>query len=347
MKLKKTLFSLLAVIVIIVSTGWVAITFFPDKLVSLMINLQLEGMNDTPDFFTDKQSITVFTVGTGSPMPGERAQTGTAVIVNGHFFMFDVGAGVVGKAESIGLPLNRLDGIFITHWHSDHFMDLPNLINRSWVLGRTMDLNIYGPKGLDTITQAIDQFLHIENQYRVDHHGEDLMDISKARAIPNEFDLAQEARKIVFDQDGITVTAFAVDHEPIDPAVGYMIAYKGKKVVISGDTKKNDLLLEMAEDSDLLIHEVMLMSLLERQATRLEEEGMVRNSIIVTDVQNYHTSPSEVAELAHKANVKKLVLYHFAPAPDFRIIRNLYSREMNAYDGPIHFAKDGDMFIVK
>ena len=87
----------------------------------------------------DKESIRVYTVGTASPFPGERMQTGTAVIVNGHFFMFDVGDGIVQKAESIGLPLDRLDGIFITHWHSDHMIDLPGLISRSWLLGRSND----------------------------------------------------------------------------------------------------------------------------------------------------------------------------------------------------------------
>lgn len=347
LKFKKYIVSMLAIITLIIAAGWMGVTFFPEKLVPYMINWQVDRLGQTPEFLEDNESITVFTVGTGSPMPGERVQTGTAVMLNGHFFMFDVGAGVVQKAENIGLPLNQLDGVFITHWHSDHFMDLPNLINRSWVLGREIDLNVYGPQGLDTIMNAIDQFLHIENQYRVDHHGEKIMDISKAKAISNEFNISQGEKAIVYNKDGITITAFDVDHDPIEPAVGYVIAYRGKKIVISGDTKKNDLLLEMAKDADLLFHEVMLMSLLGKQATMLKDRGMIRNSIIVNDIQNYHTSPSEVAELANQANVKKLVLYHFAPAPDFRIIKNLYNRELKGYDGPVHFANDGDMIVIK
>lgn len=331
--------------------GWIVMTFFPDKLVPFVLNQQLKRqlalVEKNNSILKDKESIRIYTVGTSSPMPGERVQTGTAVIVNGHFFMFDVGDGVVQKSENMGLPLNRLDGIFITHWHSDHMMDLPSIISRSWLLGRTNDLHLYGPDGTDTLNQTINQYLHIENKHRVDHHGTATMDISKARAIPHEFKNVQGGKEVIYQQDGITITAFDVNHEPIEPAVGYVIEYNGKKVVISGDTKKNDLVLEMARDADILLHEVILNSLLVQMEARLEENGMDRNKKIIHDIQDYHTTPTEVAEIATKANVKKLVLHHFAPPPDFKIIKNLYKKEMSGYDGEIHFANDGDEFIIK
>ncbi len=225
-------------------------------------------------------------------------------------------------------------------------MDLPSIISRSWLLGRTNDLHLYGPDGTDTLNQAINQYLHIENRHRVDHHGPAIMDVSKARAIAHEFKNVPRGKEIVYQQDGITITAFDVSHEPIEPAVGYVIEYKGKKVVISGDTKKDALVQEMAQDADLLLHEVMLMSLLEQMADALIENGNSRNAKIITDIQDYHTSPSDVAELAQAANVKKLVLHHFAPAPDLKIIENLYKRELKGYDGVVHFAEDGDVFVV-
>lgn len=345
--MKKILRYILAIVTIIFVSGWIVITFFPEKLLPFILDQQVNQLNQSSDYLEDKNAITVFTVGTSSPLPGERAQTGTAVFVNGYFFMFDVGAGVVQKSENIQLPLDQLDAIFITHYHSDHFMDLPNLINRSWVLGRTNDLHVYGPDGLDTLMEAVDQLLHIENQHRVDHHGAALMDISKAKGISHEFKNIPNGKEIVFQKDGITITAFDVNHEPIEPAVGYAIEYDGKKVVISGDTKKNELVLEMAKEADLLLHEVLLVSLLKQLSSKLEATGNSRNSKIVHDIQDYHTSPSEVAELAKAAKVKKLVLHHFAPSPDFRVVKNLYQKELSGYDGPIHFANDGDMFIVK
>lgn len=345
--MKKILLSLVSLLVFIAGIAWCIMTFFPEQLVPFILNQQMKNLTQTVDLFADKESITVYTVGTSSPLPGNRVQSGTALIVNGHFFMFDVGAGVVQKAENMRLPLDRIDGVFITHWHSDHFMDLPNLINRSWVLGRINDLHVYGPDGLDTLMQGIDQLLHIENQYRVAHHGAALMDISKARAIPHEFSHRQNKKTVVYQQDGITITAFDVNHEPIEPAVGYAIEYKGKKVVISGDTKKNDLVLEMAQDADLLLHEVMLISLLKQMEANLLSRGMERNSKIIHDIQDYHTTPAEVATIAAAAKVKKLVLHHFAPAPDLKIIENLYKKELNTYNGLIYFANDGDKFLVK
>jgi ribonuclease Z len=121
-------------------------------------------------------------------------------------------------------------------------MDLPNMISRSWVLGRTGDLHIYGPDSLTTIVNTANSFLTIENEYRLDHHGPEVMDITKAKGIPHEYHIEQNSSVVVFQKDGITITAFDVNHEPIEPAVGYMIEYNGKKVIISGDTKRNELL---------------------------------------------------------------------------------------------------------
>mgnify|MGYP001078199478 CR=1 FL=1 len=349
--MKKILKFALIIIALFFAIAWVVTTFFPEKLVPMMVNRQvknqqtLRAKNDK--ILADTESIYVYTVGTASPMPSKRAETGTAVIVNGHFFMFDVGDGVVAQATRMGLPLDRLDGIFITHYHSDHFMDLPDLINRSWIRGRSHDLHLYGPDGTDSINQSIKGFLHLESKHRADHHGHEIMDISKVHAIAHEFKNIQNRKEVIYEKDGIKITAFDVNHEPIEPAVGYAIEYKGKKVVISGDTKKNDLVLEMAQDADLLLHEVILNSLLEEVEAALGREGLERNEKIIHDIQDYHTTPAEVAELAATANVKKLILHHFAPAPDSWGIKKLYKKEMVGYDVPLVFSNDGDLYVVK
>lgn len=345
--MKKALRYIIGTIIVLGVLAWTVMTYFPEKLVPLMLNRQIKNANLSTDLLEDKDAITVFTVGTSSPLPGTRVQTGTAVFVNGHFFMFDVGDGTVQKMENMKLPLPKIDGIFITHYHSDHFVDMPYLINRSWVLGRTNDLHVYGPDGLDSILMGGNQFLKLENEYRVAHHGTTLMNIEKAKGIPHEFKNEQGKKQVIYQQDGITITAFDVDHEPIEPAVGYAIEYKGKKVVISGDTKKNDMVLEMSKDADLLIHEVILKSLLQQISLGLKESGNTRNAQLVSDIQDYHTSPAEVAELATKAHVKKLVLSHFAPAPDMKVVENLYRKELTGYVGALHFANDGDKFIIK
>ncbi len=316
-----------------------------EKMVSTAVEKQIAN-NVPPEYTQDKENIVVVTVGTASPIPGERAQTGTAIFVNGYFFMFDIGAGVVQKSENMGLPLDELDGIFLTHYHSDHIMDLPNMISRSWQRGRTDDLNIYGPQGLTQLMRSVDGFLEIDNSYRLAHHGIEVMDTVYADGVVHEFSIEQNAYQTIYEKDGIKITAFDVTHEPIEPAVGYAIEYNGKKVVLSGDTKKNDLVAEMAQNCDLLVHEVMMMSFQQMLEEELRKAGMDRNATIIFDIQDYHTDTKEVAELAQNANVKKLVLNHLAPAPDNRIIKQLYMDELEGFEGPIHLADDGDVFIV-
>ncbi len=345
--MKKAIIAILSVAVLLLIAAWMVVKFFPEKLVPPIASRMLEDAGNNSDAFYDPDGIVAVTVGTATPLPGKRAQTGTAIFVNGYFFVFDVGAGVVQKAENLGLPLTNLDGIFLTHYHSDHMMDLPNMISRSWVLGRENDLYVYGPDSLTTLVNAANAFLQIENQHRVDHHGPEIMDISRAAGIPREFHVGQDSSAVMFEQDGIRITAFDVDHEPIEPAIGYVIEYKGKKVVISGDTKENVLLEEMARDCDLLIHEVMLMSFQKIVEEASAEAGMDRIAHIIHDIQDYHTGTFEVAALAERANVKKLVLNHLAPAPDNAIIKNMYLNELKGYSGPLHLANDGDKFVVK
>lgn len=316
-----------------------------DDFIAKTIEKQI-NTNVPPDYIYNKDNIAVVTVGTASPIPGERAQTGTAVFVNGHFFLFDVGAGVVQKAENMRLPLDELDAIFLTHYHSDHVMDLPNMINRSWQRGRTEDLHIYGPQGLNPLMTAVDGFLDTDNSYRLAHHGIEVMDTTYADGITHEFDIAQNTYQTIYEKEGIKITAFDVTHEPIEPAVGYTIEYQGKKVVISGDTKKNELLSEMAKNCDLLVHEVMLKSFQRLIEEELRKAGLDRNATIIHDIQDYHTDAAEVAELAQEANVKKLVLNHLAPIPSNKVMKRLYMEELEAYEGPIHLADDGDVYIV-
>ena len=156
--MKRVIIVLLSATAVLIIAIWATVRYFPDKLVPFFIDQQLELVANNEEAFYEKDGMVVVTVGTATPLPGERAQTGTAVFVNGHFFLFDVGAGVVQKSENLGLPLTRLNGIFLTHYHSDHMMDLPNIISRSWVLGRTNDLHIYGPDSLDFACECSKRF---------------------------------------------------------------------------------------------------------------------------------------------------------------------------------------------
>ena len=118
--LMKYIFSLL-VFVIFMSLSF--INFFPENLSKSLTSLTIE--RNQRSFSINNDEITVFTIGTGSPLNTSRVQSGTAVFIKDKFFIFDVGDGVVTKAEEMNLPLDELDAVFITHFHSDHYIDLP------------------------------------------------------------------------------------------------------------------------------------------------------------------------------------------------------------------------------
>ncbi len=107
-----------------------------ERLISRRIANQIKNRVGVPEYIQNNEGIVVVTVGTSSPLRSERAESGTSVFVNDNFFMFDVGAGVVQESQSIGLPLDQLDAVFLTHYHSDHMIDLPNIISSSWLAGR-------------------------------------------------------------------------------------------------------------------------------------------------------------------------------------------------------------------
>lgn len=338
-----------SVIILVGLIGFLAIFLFvrfsPESLEPLVVNQLISTRNEQNSFFDGSEDITVYTIGTAAPMPGDRVQTGTGIVVNNKFFLFDVGDGVVQQAETMNLPIQKIDAVFISHWHSDHFIDLPYLINRSWILGRDKVLNVYGPNGLEDILQASQQLIAIENQHRVKHHGEKLMNLENVKTRGFPILLGGDESKLIYNNEGIKITAFLVNHHPLTPAFGFCIEYNGKKVVLSGDTKKNENLIAFAKNADILIHEVLLPSFLTEVSKQIKESGDDRAAQIVSEIAEYHTSPKEIAEIAKICKPKKIVLNHFVPLPDYKVIEFIYRNELKGIDN-VYLSNDGDKYLV-
>ena len=317
-------------------------------LVSLAAKGQLKSNQKIREELNNNtEDIIVYTVGTAAPLPSSRAQTCTVVFVNGKFFVFDVGDGAVQEMENLSLPLMDVDEVFLTHLHSDHFIDLPYLINRSWQMGRSKKLKITGPEGTHAISEGSKLLLGDEHAFRVDHHGSHIMNIDVAGSVSNEIIVPPQSELLVYNNDGIKITAFAVGHEPVSPDFGYKIEYKGKKCVLSGDTNKNQNVIKHSANADLLIHEAMLKDVISQISEVAGEMGNSRNQKILEDITNYHATNVEAAEVAAEAGVKKLVLNHLAPVPDRKVVARLFTQGLSRiFDGDIVLANDGDKFII-
>ena len=289
---------------------------FPKKLFILFSFLLLTySASNAQNTFDDGQ-LHVVLCGTGSPLAdANRAQACTVILAGSEFVIVDAGSGSMRKVASNNLPMQNLSAILLTHFHSDHIGDLGEAMMQSWAAGRTQKLNVYGPPGVEKVVAGFMQAYALDTDYRVLHHGEETMPRSAAAAIAQPIKLkSDDAAALVFERNGLKVLAFKVNHDPVTPAYGYRFEYKGRVVVISGDTAKSANLAKHAVGADLLIHEVIAKNLVEFAAKNFEKSGNKRRAKMASDIINYHTSPTEAAEVAATAKVETLVFTHLVPA---------------------------------
>ena len=327
-----------------------SLTFFAgcDRLIERQIERTLtrvdEGVLTSPD-------LQVVLCGTGSPLPDpERAAACTAVIAGGVFVLVDVGPGAWEQVDLANLPLGALSAVLLTHFHSDHLGDLGEAITQSWIAGRAQPLAVYGAPGVERIVAGLAEVYAFDVGHRVTHHGEQWLSRAAAGAVARPLALPPEGSSeavAVFEQSGLRVTAFRVDHAPVSEAVGYRFDFAGRSVVVSGDTRKSASLVANARGADLLIHEALQPQLTERAAAVARRLGRERVAKLASDIPDYHTTPREAAEAASEAGVKRLVLTHLVPAPTNPLNRRLFlDGAGEAFAGELVVGADGMRFSL-
>jgi len=253
--------------------------------------------------------------GSGSPLPSaERAGPCTAVIVDGRIFLVDTGSGAIENLRLWGIPLGPLAGVLLTHFHSDHIAEVGETIFASWVSGRTEPLDIHGPTGVAQVVEGFLTAYELDTSYRIAHHGEDILPPAGARANARTLGLSEtEPSRVFYDRDGLVITAFLVDHEPIAPAVGYRFDFGGRSVVLSGDTVRSANLVEASRGVDVLVHEILSDAAIGMAAQAFAAAGNERTGKLIADTLDYHIFPADLHALAAEAGVGLLVLSHLAP----------------------------------
>ena len=325
----------------------------PPTPVSSTIEAQISAAQATAaevrDALLDPDVITVVTCGTASPIPPRtRAQSCTAVFVNGQFLLFDAGDGAVPAMENLNLPLPDLTAVFVTHYHSDHIADVGEAISRSWILGRRTPLPVYGGQAVERVVDGFNRIYALDYNYRTAHHGESLFPPETTGADARLILDPAATGSIIYEENGVTVTAYTVDHSPILPALGYRIDYAGKSVAISGDTIDTEGLRNMSQGADLLVSEVMNKSFVEDAECAFGRLGDEDNASIFRDIRTYHIDVEELAELAEDADVGTLVLTHQVPTLDDEAqIRLVFRAPISAiYGGELVVAVDGTSVTV-
>lgn len=290
--------------------------------------------------------------GTGSPFPDPtRAGPCSAIIAGDRLFIVDTGEGSARTLGYMGIPTAKIEAIFLTHFHSDHIDGIGPFLLQRWGVGTFQTPTpVYGPTGVDQVVDGFRAAYLLDFGYRVAHHSPKIMPPggSGGKGVPFALPPVGQGDQIVVLHDrGLKVTAFRVDHAPIDPAVGYRFDYKGRSVVITGDTRKTPSVQTMAQDVDILVHEALQPKLVKILETGFANHNMDNMSQVMRDILNYHTTPEEAAAQAAAAGARELVLNHIVPPLPLRFAYPAFLGDAATfYDRPITVGEDGMLFSL-
>ncbi|MGH2758620.1 MAG: MBL fold metallo-hydrolase [Actinomycetota bacterium] len=235
----------------------------------------------------------VILTGTGGPeASASRAQAGTLVETSGRLLQFDAGRGTVMRLTQVGIPLPDLAAVFITHHHSDHVLDLADLVHTRW-LYRGSTLEIVVPEGPGrAFCERVLEPLADDIRSRLVFQGRDDFPEVKVSAFH-----AADAPAVVWKDEGLLVSSVRVHHGNLQPAVAYRVKTSDGVIVISGDTRVCTEMESLAADADVLVHSVL------------------RNIGDRTGRPEIHADSVELGAMAQRIGVRRLVLTHLLPPP--------------------------------
>jgi ribonuclease Z len=281
----------------------------------------------------------VVLLGTGTPNPHPaRFGPSTLVRAGNQNLLFDVGRGATIRLAQLGMQLGSIDQVFFTHYHSDHTVGLPDLWLTGWLGGtfgnRKRPLQLAGPVGVKRLAEGLEHAYADDLRIR---QADEKLPAEHATFAVTEF---EESGGVVYEREGVKVTAFANDHgDVIHPSVGYRVDYNGHSVLISGDTRPNANVVKFGRGADLLVHEVAA-----------APPGLVDAYPAMKTVLAHHTLAPEAGEIFAKARPRLAVYTHFVlpSAPGVAPVNpdELRRQTRERYDGPLVLGEDLMRFVI-
>jgi ribonuclease Z len=271
--------------------------------------------------------IKVTLLGTGTPQPlMDRFGPSILVQAGSENLLFDAGRGCLQRLRQVKLEYDKLTAVFLTHLHSDHIVGLPDLWLTGWLITkRPMPLKVFGPTGTDKMIEYLRKAYDFDINIRIedDHAPEEG---SKLLAT----DIQQG---VIYENNGVKVIAFTVDHGAIKPAFGYRVEYNGHAVVLSGDTKYSENLIRFAKGTDLLVHEVMI------------APDTLSKSDPKYNITQHHTTPEQAAKVFNEVKPKLAAFSHIAKLYG-RTEEEIMKRTKANYSGQIIMGEDLMSFSI-
>jgi ribonuclease Z len=277
--------------------------------------------------------VTLLGTAPGPPVRVGRAGISTLVEAGGERFLFDAGYGSLARLVESGLPMDAVTRLFLTHLHSDHVADLPALMLLPWAApsARDVPLEVWGPAGTRDMVRRLEQAFAYDIHVRrdVDEHA-------SAKGIEV---VGREVHEgTVYDQGGVKIVAFLVDHGPVKPAYGYRIDHAGHSVAISGDTRPTDNLVTVSLGVDVLIHEVV---------DEVSLKVLAPSQQLFEAIVGHHTTPEQAADVFRRVSPRLAVFSHAEGGAA------VVERTRRTYSGRVEFGEDlmvieiGDEVVVR
>lgn len=262
--------------------------------------------------------------------PNSNMPTSMLLKLNGKNILIDAGLGVARGICDQGVTLTQIDMIFITHLHSDHYLELGPLMHTAWVAGLNRPIPIIGPSGLIGYWQGFLQSMQFDIKLRIADEGRcDLQALADLKTI---------TEGVIYDESGLKVTAMRNEHPPIKNSYALRFETAGTCVVLSGDTAFMDEMIPFAKGADLLVHEAMLIDGVHALCAKMTN-GDER---LKTHILRSHTSAEDVGRIAKEAGVKQLALNHFVPDGDPDFTDEHWENDVRKqWSGPLTLGKDG------
>ena len=314
---------------------------FQDKL----LESAMENLAAPSTYLPEEDALTAVVCGSRSPIPApDRAETCILIQAGENIFIFDTGGGSAQNLNNWNTPWDRVKGIFYTHLHSDHIFDIADFHQATWINGgRKSKQKVYGPEGVQMLTDGIELAYTKDYFFRNEHHGDTVAPLNVAGFDTHTVDLNSP---ILINNGDLKITAYRVSHDPVDPALGYRIEYKGRSISISGDTIYDENLVNNSKNVDVLFHESMSIDLLNLINKNAERIGNTMAAKVTIDIQDYHTPIPEIVQAAQEANVGHLVFYHHLPAPRNQLMENIMYRGVDEIMDNWTASDDGTMVIL-
>ncbi|NKB45233.1 MAG: MBL fold metallo-hydrolase [Alphaproteobacteria bacterium] len=273
---------------------------------------------------------TVLGSGYVEPLPDKY---GASILVEAgsETLLIDAGRGATIRLNQIPVAFDAVNKVFLTHLHSDHVVGLPDLYLTGWVLGRRdTALRLWGPKGTSHMARHLVNAFDFDVTIRRDKH-------TRYAAAGATIDASDFTEGIVYAANGVTVTAFAVDHGPVKPAFGFRVDYASRSLAVSGDTRPSDNLIAHARDVDVLFHEAFA-----PEAYSAAHPDVPY--LVIKAIESVHTTPTQAGEIFAAVKPRLAVFYHIDPGETFAT--ELRRDAGLTYDGPLEVSEDLMSFII-